>query len=93
MNSSSYFDEGVRGLLGGSVLGCCWAALLGFCGQVSPGNVFLSHFFYSFSVLFLDLNSDFNSNFNCKFLTLLFPLSCIAVIVKPFFPFGTSIYI
>jgi hypothetical protein len=24
---------------------------------------------------------------------LLFPLSCIAVIVKPFFPFGTSIYI
>jgi hypothetical protein len=42
MNSSSYFDEGVRGLLGGSVLGCCWAALLGFCGQVSPGNVFFS---------------------------------------------------
>jgi hypothetical protein len=50
MNSSSYFDEGVRGLLGGSVLGCCWAALLGFCGQVSPGKVFYLPF--SFSVLF-----------------------------------------
>jgi hypothetical protein len=66
----------------------CWA---GAAGKVQVA--FFLYFFYSFSVLFLVLNSGFNSNFNCKFLTLLFPLSCIAVIVKPFFPFGTSIYI
>jgi hypothetical protein len=74
--------ESVCGLLGG--------LLRGLHVQVSPGEAFFSLLF-TFCFIFPILYSAFNSNFNCRFLTLLIPLSCITVIIKPFFLFGTSI--
>jgi hypothetical protein len=75
-------------------LDCCWATPgLRWPVLVSPPPLFISFslFYFYFLFSFPILYSAFNSDFNCRFLTLLIPLSCIAVIIKPFFPFGTSI--